>query len=366
MDILFFIFILISLIVVHEFGHFIVAKLFGIRVDEFSVGFPPRLVSKQWGETRYSFGALLLGGYVSIFGENPQEGGNDPRALNNTSRWKQATVVVAGVFFNMVFAWLALSVGYMVGLPTSSSHTGYGQVQDAEPTILGVYPDSPADRAGLMSEDVVVALESGTAKLEIEKLSTNQKAETVRNFIAEHEDESLVFTVMRGTEQKVFLAKAEEGLVEGRKAVGIEVADFGILQLPVHLALIEGAHLTIRMTAMIAHSLVGFFENIVRGAADFSTVAGPIGIVSVGASAVDDGFIAAIMLTALISINLAILNLLPIPGLDGGRLLVMAIEGLTRRTVPERLTTALTLAGFAFLITLMVVVSFYDIARLTQ
>lgn len=357
-----FIVILIGLIVVHEFGHFIVAKAFKIRVDEFSVGFPPRLFSIRWGETSYSFGALLLGGYVSIFGEQAGEGKGDPRALTSKSRGVQAAVMLAGIVFNVLFAWLLFSAGYMAGLPASADHQGFGEVEGARPTIVGVLPDSPAASAGLRSEDVLVRVETGAGAA----TSLDAHAEAMRAFIAAHEDESLLFTVERAGEEQVFLARAEEGLVEGRKAIGIELSDYGVLQLPSHLALLEGASLTARTTVLVTTGIAGFLASIVTGTADFSSVAGPIGIVSFGASAVGAGVTATLMVTALISINLAVINLLPVPGLDGGRLFILAVESVLRRSLSERVTTALTFAGFALIILLIVTVSFHDIARLAS
>ena len=360
MFIFFFILILIALILVHEFGHFIVAKAFRIRVQEFGIFFPPRLFAKRFGETEYSFNSLPLGGFVRIFGENANEAADNPRSFANKPRLVQAAVVVAGVFFNILFAWLAFSAGYMAGLPTSTSSDTFGEVRDARPMIVGVRPQSPAANAGLKPEDVVVSLQTGKGAATPEEAT----AKEIREFIAAHQDESIVLTVLRRGEEKVFLTKAEEGLIEGRKAIGIELDDMGILQLPPQLALLQGAILTKDTTIAVAKSLGGFFSKLVRGAADFSSVAGPIGIVNFGAGAVGQGFAAAVVLTALISINLALINLVPIPGLDGGRLLIIAIEGIVRRPVPERLTTGLTIAGFALLITLMLVVSYHDITRL--
>jgi regulator of sigma E protease len=215
-----------------------------------------------------------------------------------------------------------------------------------------------------MAGDTVVALETGVTQFDLRTLSRNRQAELVRNFIADHQEESVVLTVLRDGEEKAFLAKATEGIVEGRKALGIQLDDIGVLKLPPHLALIEGVRLTYDMTIATGQGLSIFFAQIARGVADFKSVAGPIGIVNLGAGAVEGGFVAAVMLTALISINLAIINLLPVPGLDGGRLVITAVEAVIRRPVSQRITVALTVAGFALLITLMLVVSYYDIARL--
>lgn len=364
MSILIFILILVALILVHEFGHFVVAKLAKIKVEEFGIFFPPKLFGIKKGETLYTLNALPFGGFVRIFGENHNEHAGDPRSFASKPRYTQALVVVAGVVMNIIFAWWALSAAYMVGLPTSAHHEGLGQVQNPEVMIVGVLPDSPAARAGILPEDVIKVVESATAKLEVETLSTNEQAQAVQNFIGEHSEQSLVLTVVRAGEEDVFLAKAEEGIVEGRKALGVQLDDIGTLQLPAHLALVEGARLTYTMTTLTAQGLGTFFAQIARGLADFNSVAGPIGIVNLGAGAVEGGFAAAAVLTALISVNLAILNLLPIPGLDGGRLVIIGVEGVLRRPVSRKLTVALTVAGFALLITLMIAVSVNDIARL--
>ncbi|MDO8548152.1 MAG: site-2 protease family protein, partial [bacterium] len=156
MTLFFFILILVLLILVHEFGHFVVAKFFGIKVHEFGIFFPPRIFSKKFGETEYSLNWLPFGGFVKIFGENYDEGKDDPsrqgaaeadpRSFVNKSRWQQAAVILAGIVFNLLFAWLALTVGYMVGLPTSAEHRGFGLVQGATPTVIAVLPDSPAQK----------------------------------------------------------------------------------------------------------------------------------------------------------------------------------------------------------------------------
>lgn len=359
MSFLIFIFILVTLILVHEFGHFIVAKLSKIKVEEFGIFFPPRLFGVTKGETVYSINALPFGGFVRIFGENHNEHANDPRSFSSKPRYIQAAVVAAGVFMNVVFAWLALSFGYMNGLPAPAEHAGFGNVRDAHTIIVAVLPDSPAAQAGLLPEDQLVSVGTGTVPPR-----TFSAAEEVQNFIAAHAEESLILTILRNDEEKVFIARPAEGFVEGRKALGIQLSDVGMLQLPPHTALIEGARLTYDMAAATAQGLAAFFAQIVRGTADFSSVAGPIGIVSIGAGELTKGFSATAVLTAVISLNLAIINLLPIPGLDGGRLVIIGAEVILRRPVSRTITTALTVAGFALLIVLMVVVSYHDVARL--
>src|SRR3989339_500950 len=367
MTILIFILILVCLILAHEFGHFIVAKAFKIRVDEFGIFFPPRIAAFKWGETEYSLKWLPFGGFVRIFGEDgeaesaqktPSSGApltakdfsasTDTRSFAKKNRWIQAAVIVAGIVFNLVLAWLLLTAGYMYGIQTPVQHEGVGVVQNAQTTIVSVLPGSPVDKAGLMSGDIVTSVITGTSQLE-----SGADAEQIRDFIGAHQDETIGFTVDRSGETIQALARPVDGLVEGKKVVGVELDDVGILKLPIHLALVQGAVLGKNITIQTAQGLVGFFSTIVRGQANFSQVSGPIGITSIGSDAVKAGFIETIVLTALISINLAILNLLPIPGLDGGRLFFIIIEGITKRPISKKIAYGFTLVGFGLLILLM-------------
>lgn len=364
MSLLLFIALLIALIWIHELGHFSAAKFFGIRVSEFAIGFPPRLLRVKWGETEYTFNLLLIGGFVKIYGEDPGEGKGDPRSMSSKNRGIQATVVAAGIVMNLLFAWLALSAGFMVGMPASADHDGFGVVTNSRPTIGAVLPGSPAEKAGIKPNDIVEVVQSGTASLDVRTLNTDRQAQLVTNFIAEHQDESLVITVLRGEEEKTFLAKGVEGILEGRKAIGIQLGDVGILRLPPHLALAQGALTTKDMTVVTAQGLGAFFGSLFRGAANWADVSGPVGIATIGSQAVQNGFAAAVSLVALISINLALINVLPIPGLDGGRLFILAIETVIRRPLPVRFVTIATIAGFALVLALIVTVTYHDIAKL--
>jgi regulator of sigma E protease len=362
MSLLIFIAILVVLILVHEVGHLVVAKLFNIKVSEFNIGFPPRLFSVRWGETRYSFSALLVGGYVNIFGENGEDGKGDPRSMASKPRLVQAAVVVAGVAMNIALAWLILSAGYLTGMPAQYDQTKAQYFTDVQVSIVSVLPGSPAAEAGITPGDAIQKIASASG--EVLEPAVGGSGESVQQFIERHQDESMIFSVARGDETLNLLAKPVEGIVEGKKVVGIEMADIGTLRLPAHLSLLEGAISTKQLTIGTAKGLGSFFGRLAMGEANWNEVAGPVGIAGAGAGAVREGFATAAFLTALISINLAIINLLPIPGLDGGRLLILAIEGIIRRPVSPKVVTALSLAGFALILTLMVVVTYHDITKL--
>jgi len=359
MSLFIFIVILVALIWVHELGHFVAAKLFGIRVDEFAIGFPPRLFRVRYGETEYTFNLLLVGGYVRIHGEDPGTDALDKRSMAGKPRLVQAAVLVAGVTMNLMVGWLALSGGYMAGMAAVPGTSAFGEVRDVRATVTQVLPESPAEKAGMMAGDKIEALQTGAQKFE-----SPLTAENITRFIGGHQDESFVIIVSRSGVEKVFIAKPADGIAPGKKALGISMADVGVLQLPVHLALLQGAVSAKQVTVSTAQGLGIFFSRLARGVADWGSVAGPIGIAGAGASAVQEGFAAAAFITALISINLAIINLIPVPGLDGGRLLIVVIEGILRRPVSPKIVTALSLAGFALLIALMLTVTYHDIAKL--
>jgi len=364
MSVIIFILLLVVLILVHEFGHFSIAKLFNIKVEEFGIFFPPRIAAIKKGETEYSINWLPFGGFVRIFGENYDEGKNDPRSFVSKPRLVQTAVIVAGIVFNLIFAWLLLSVGYMAGLPTPVDHIGYGTVQNAEVLVTGVLPGSPADKAGIMAGDAVEKVQTATDTLTVATLHTDQQATAVTDFITAHADESLVVMVSRDGQDKAFVARAADGVVAGRKAIGVELDDVGTLKLSPPIALMQGALLGWNITESTASGLLTFFKQLFTASANFSQVSGPIGITVYGAAAIKQGFAAAVVLTALISINLALINIVPIPGLDGGRLLIIVTEAILRRPVSPSVVMKLTIAGFALLVALMLVVSYHDIVRL--
>ncbi|MGC9602230.1 MAG: M50 family metallopeptidase [Minisyncoccia bacterium] len=373
MTFVYFILILVVLVIVHEFGHFIVAKLCGIRVDEFGIFFPPRIAAITRGETIYSINWLPFGGFVKIFGENyndlPAQAGGQTgtRSFASKPPLMQAMVIVAGIVCNLLFAWLVLSTGYMAGIPTSPGTNTFGTVTNVQVLVTDVLPGSPAEKSGLVSNDQIEKIQTASASLDVRSLIQTQSsgaADTVTNFIVAHQDESVIITVLRGGQQKEFLAKAESGLVAGRKAIGVELSDVGTLRLAPPQAILQGAIFGYDITINTAQGLAVFLKQLATGTADFSQVSGPIGITVFGAATLKEGWVAAALLTALISINLAIINLIPIPGLDGGRLLIIGIEAIRRRPMHPSLVMKATMVGFVLLIILMAVVSYHDIVRL--
>ncbi len=368
MSIILFVVILAVLIVVHEFGHFLVAKLFGIRVDEFGVGYPPKALTLfTWMGTKFTLNWLPFGGFVKIFGENGMEPETTISSDSSASgksfvaarRPAQALVLLAGVTFNIIFAWILISLGFMVGLPTPvDSVANHSDVKNAHLVITTVSANSPALEGGLKSGDSITAV--STEKATVKELTP----EAVSAFIANHGEEKISVGYSRGKENGTVTMSPQEGIIPNRKAVGISMDIIGTLSLPIHKALWEGAQTTGNLAVMTAAGLGTFIYDAFRGSSDFSQVTGPVGIVGLVGDASRLGFVYLISFTAFISINLAVINLVPFPALDGGRLLFVIIESIKRSPISPKITNIANAAGFILLIGLMVLVTVHDVFKL--
>src|SRR3989344_316565 len=257
MSIIIFIILLAVLILVHEFGHFIIAKLSGIRVDEFGLGFPPKIFSFKYGETKYSLNLIPFGGFVKIFGEDPNEesirGKDSKRSFVKKSKWIQVAVLIAGVSFNVIFAWLLISVGYMSGLPSSVGEFNAGVVRDAHVVVTSVQPNSPALESGLKSGDALLFMESQRGDV-----IQNFSVEDVQQFIGSHGDEEITILYKRGNDTATIKVRPSYELLPGKPAIGIAMDYIGFAKLPFFRAFYEGAKLTIGLTKAVAVGLGNF------------------------------------------------------------------------------------------------------------
>lgn len=361
MSIIIFLLILAALVFFHELGHFIAAKKFGIRVDEFAIGFPPKIWSKKYGETTYAINSIPFGGYVKIFGENPDDesmkGPDSARSFVNQSRIKQATVLVSGITFNILFAWILISISFMSGLTTSIQGSYSSYVKDAHVIVIAAQADSPARLAGLSGGETILSLESEGKRLD------QVTVDNAQDFIAKSNG-PIKIEYKKDNQQKTVNITAIGGVIEGRKAIGIAMDTIGTVKLPPHRAFFEGAKLTISATKNIAIGLYNFVFDAFRGKADFSQVTGPVGIVGLVGEASTLGVVYLLSFSAFISINLAVINVIPFPALDGGRLLFVAIEAARRKAINPALANLLNSIGFALLILLMLVVTYKDIVKM--
>jgi len=365
MSIIWFILILASLIVVHEFGHFIVAKASNMRVDEFGIGLPPRAI-RLWrkGETDYTLNWLPIGGFVKIHGENYDDT-NDPGALDNERsfvnkpRHKQALVLVAGVTCNMIFAWLLISLGFMVGLPTPLDYEGPGNVTGSRLVVSTVVQESPAMEAGIKPGDEIIGISTDNERV------NNITATAVSTFIQNNIDTELQLQVIRGDETHTITAEPTKIVNEDdREILGFSMSMLGTLRLPPHQAFVEGFLTTGDLTRRIVVGTADFLYRAITGVADYANVAGPVGIVGLVGDASNLGYVYLLQFTAFISINLAIINLIPIPALDGGRLLFVLIESIKGSSMNPKVINVANTIGFMLLIVLMIAITYNDILKL--
>jgi regulator of sigma E protease len=362
MSIILFLLVLFVLVLVHEWGHYIVAKKTGMQVDEFAIGFPPRLFSIKKGETEYSINLLPIGGYVRILGENPQTAGEttaNPRSFVARPRWAQTLVLIAGVTMNVLFAWVLFFATFLIGVPTAVDESEASP--EARLHITQVLPGSPLMEANIPPGAEVVSLSTTDSSLE------TLTPASFTEFVQAHASEALSLGYREEDSVLYKTVTPVTGLIPDdteRAVVGVSLVLVENQKQPFIAAVVSASGATVQGLKDITVGLYTLLRNTVRGTADFSDVAGPVGIVGLVGDAASYGITSLLMFTAMISLNLAVINLLPVPALDGGRLVFVAIEAITRRPLNPIWTIRLNLLGFALLMILMVVITWHDIAKL--
>ena len=365
MTILLFLAVLFVLILVHEWGHYIVAKKTDMQVDEFAIGFPPRLFSRRYGETEYSLNALPIGGYVKIVGENAEDIAEGHVATTNDrsfvakSKWAQAAVLIAGVTMNIIFAWLLYVVIFMVGVPTVVDEAAAGD--NARLVVTQVLPDSPAEVAGIPISATITEVQHNDIVL------GTLSPSAFSQFTQEHRDEPIQVTYQYNDIDFVTSVTPTTDVISEvpeQVAVGVSLGLIETVKQPFLNALWQASQTTIQNLGAIVIGLGSLLADAVIGQADLSQVAGPVGIAGMVGDAAAFGFTSLLLFTAVISLNLAVINMLPFPALDGGRLVMVGIEAATRKPINPVWVGRLNLIGIVLLLSLMVVVTYNDILRL--
>jgi regulator of sigma E protease len=350
--------ILVLLIVAHEFGHFIAAKLFGIRVEEFGIGYPPRAFSfGKWGETEYTLNWIPFGGFVRLFGDEG-DGQRGKGSYIDAPRFKQAIVLVAGVSMNVLIAWVLFTGAYTIGILHIVDALN---VPGAHLMVTDVVAGSPADAAGIQSGDDIVAVSdpSGT--------QATLTPDGILSFVSARGGQDISFTTMRTHATTTAIVRPAHAVVpgdSGRPAVGIGLALVTAESVPWGEAMRDAAISTYNTFGIVVSGLWTIIVGTLHGAPNLQNVTGPVGLMSVVGQAARNGFGYVLSLAAFISVNLAVINLIPIPALDGGRLVVVGVEALMRRRAPRLAIQLLNTIGIALIIILMITVTYHDIAKL--
>ena len=331
MTIIYAIVIFLLLIFIHEFGHFIAAKACDVKVNEFSLGMGPELWSRQGEETKYSLRAIPIGGYCAMEGED--EDSDHERALNKKNGWQKFLVFVAGATMNVV---LAVIIMIAIALYSGAATT----------TLDSVEEGLPAAQAGLLAGDQIVAIDG-------EKMGS---WEEITNVISNTKKESLEVTVLRDDEELTYTVPVGYNEEEHRNILGIMTR----AEHNPGSAVVRGCQGTWAMGV----AMVDVLGQLFTGKVSTKELSGPVGIVSIVNEQSKLGFIYVAYLTALISLNLAIINLLPFPALDGGRILFLIIRKITGKAVTDEMEARFHFVGIVLLLALMVYVTFNDIGRL--
>lgn len=363
MNIIIFILILGILVFVHELGHFLFAKLFNIRIDEFGFGYPPKMFKMfTWRGTDFTMNWIPFGGFVKIFGENDDGSELSPEekavSLVHKPRWQQILVMLGGILFNLIFAWILFSGIFMAGIsaPISSAPDNY-TFENIDLTLTSVMAKSPAEIAGLQAGDVVKEYYAGENHI----LVQNETVSDVATFIQKNgENTDIGFVVLRGDKLENIIMKPELGIVGDSYSIGVGMERVGDLKLPVHQALWYGAKNTVTMTGQIFRG----FGQLISGKVSLDAVSGPVGIATQVGSAAKIGLTYLIGFAAMLSINLAVLNIIPFPALDGGRIFILLIESVIGKRLNPNIVNWVNVVGFFLLIALMLFVTAKDIINL--
>ena len=375
--------VLSVLVFVHELGHFLTARYFGVKAEEFGFGFPPRAVgwyhnsAGRWRRvlgnrsveslensedekirparrsTVYSINWLPLGGFVKIKGENGN-GKEEKDSFVSKAIWKRVIILAAGVIMNVILAWFLFSFGYLIGMPQSMDSLGKNaRVSDSQVAIAQVLPESPAFYAGLKDGDSILRINGAAVNTEKE----------MQDMIAAGSGRELELLVGREGEEETIkvIPESQDGK---RAAIGVAIYSSGSVSYPFFSAFWEGAKTVSWMLGQIFSAFGGLFKGIFQGDNIGEQFAGPIGIATITGQAARQGFVYLLQFVALLSLNLAVLNILPFPALDGGRIIFLLIEKIKGKPVRSEVEGFIHNAGFWLLIILVLFITYKDIIKI--
>jgi len=361
-----FILILGVLIFVHEFGHFVTARRNGIKADEFGFGFPPRMFgivkSDKTGKYRfvpgnkevrskntiYSINWIPLGGFVRIKGEGGEDK-EDADSFAGKPAWPRIKVLAAGVFMNFILAWLLIAIVFMIGAPEQVDNANGDP--SAKIQISEVAPNSPASAMGLQVGD------------EILKNGTLNTVTDIQNYINAHKGQEIVLPVKRGSQILNLKGVPRTDAPAGEGVLGIGLAQTVIVKYSFFPAIWRGLTTMLDLLLAMIIALYGILASLVMGRGVGADVAGPVGIAVLTKQVTTLGLVYVLQFAALLSINLGIINILPIPALDGGRIMFILIEKIKGSPVTQKTEQTIHSIGFFILILLMILITLRDVTK---
>lgn len=366
LHILVFIFVLAIVVLVHEWGHFFAARRFGMYVKEFGFGFPPRIWGKKKGETMWSINAIPLGGFVQIAGEDGEDAvpnskekapfSEDATQADNTKTqeksdrevipqeryfssrpaWQRTIVLAAGVCMNFLLGWLLFSIVFAVGASGSV-------------VVTSVSPDSPAAIAGIKPNDVIYGFDSLDGFL---------------SFVQDHQGEDVMFSVLHDGERQSIQMTPRSDVPEGQGPLGVGVVFGGFERVGIGQAIWEALVYSAHIFSIIFVLLFKLIASIFGGPSIVQNLSGPVGIYQATAQASGLGWVYLLNIIALISVNLAAINIFPFPALDGGRIVFLGLEKMKGGPVSVRVQQIVNASGFFIMIGLLIYVTLQDVWKL--
>ena len=358
------------LIFVHELFHFAFAKMEKMRVEEFGIGYPPRIVgvyksgnkkklffgakTPETKSTIYSLNWIPFGGFTKIFGMEERE--EEEGSFFTKSIGARARVVFAGVFGNIILAGVLFSIAFSLGLPQQIEKEIPNGAMDVGVQIISISENSPADNAGIKLGDRISRMETSKQKIEVKEVSD------VQNFTEENIDFPIILTIKRGKKTAEYEVIARKNPPEGEGSIGVALARTARVSYPLHTSIVKGFEAIFFSIKSMLSAFYEIINNFIFGKETSGLkVLGPIGIGSHVSQMAELGFVYVVQFTAIFSINLVILNLLPFPALDGGYLLLLLLEKVRKKPVKIETENRINQIGIVFLIILMITITFKDI-----
>lgn len=349
MSILIFVVALSILILVHEFGHFFAAKITGVKVEEFGLGLPPRIIGRRkWG-TEWSLNWLPIGGFCRLFGEDPSEKGANKRKYSflNKNPWQKMLIVLGGVTMNLVLAVVVFTVVYSIlGVPVEKDRV----------KIIGVAKDSPAGNVGLKEGDVILKINNIEVK----------KADELTKEAGKNKGKEVELAVDREGQSMSLSVQVRENPPEGEGSMGVVISNTEMERFKwyeFYKGIGAGFKEAYYWGKIIFGGVMDMIGSLFRGQVP-KDISGPIGMYQATSSIRNNqGFLALVHFFGVVSVNLAIVNVLPFPALDGGRIIFVLYELLTKRRANEKFEAAVNNVGMIILLGLILLVTIGDVSR---
>lgn len=341
------------LILVHELGHFMTARYLGVDVEEFGMGFPPKIFGFKKGGVLYSINWIPFGGFVKIKGESGEDRDN-PKSFASQAPWKKSIILSAGVIMNVILAFVLFWIGFNVGLPQAldDSVKNY-KITDKNIVVAEVLPNSPAERSSWQIGDKIISVNG----------QTFDNMDDLQEHLQKNQEQESEWVIAKGDEQKSYKLTPEILEDQTKPMVGIVMLETGVVHYGFLGSIWQAAKVTYLMIGQMFEAFYSLIYNLIsRGALD-ARLSGPVGVAVIASQVVSLGWIHVLQFAAVLSLNLAVINILPFPALDGGRLLFVLVETISHRRLNQKAETWIHNSGFILLIILLIFITIRDVGR---